>query len=95
MREIKMSEQAPTKAVSICAVLALLSGCDPPKSTGYYDQDVRREVFFQCLQTVPAGPQATKYNDWSEVIDECGDQAMSLAARGFSDVRAADKVERK
>jgi hypothetical protein len=90
-----MSEHGVVKALSIGFALVLLTGCEPPKSTGYYDQDVRREVFFQCLQAVPVGPQATKYNDWSEVVDECGDQAMSLAARGFSDVRAAEKVERK
>lgn len=83
-----------TKTLSIFAALLLLAGCEPPPSTGYYDQDVRREAFFECLTVVPAGPQSTRYNDWSEVVEQCGEQARYLSARGFSDIRAAAKVEK-
>lgn len=80
-------------------VLVMLAGCarDPenPSHGGYYDQDVRREVFFECLKVVPAGPQATKYNDWSEVVSECGNQASYISQRGYSDTRAAVKVEKQ
>ena len=35
------------------------------------DQCLRREIFQQCMKALPAGPQATKYNDWDEVVGEC------------------------
>ena len=90
-----------TKKLSIPLML-LLAGCAPklpngePYSGGYYDQDVRRDGFFECLRALPAGPQATRYNDWSEVVSECGSQATTLSARGFTDTYAAPpKVERQ
>ncbi len=50
----------------LTAVLA--GGC--MESTGP-DQCLRREIFQQCMKALPAGPQATKYNDWDEVVGEC------------------------
>lgn len=77
---------------SIILIASLcLAGCQPP-ARGYYDQDVRREVFFQCLSSVPNGPLTTKYNDWSEVVAECGSQALNISARGFSDTKAKPEV---
>ncbi len=35
------------------------------------DQCIRAELFRQCMQSLPAGPVATQYNDWAEVVDEC------------------------
>ena len=46
----------------------LAGGCT--ESTGP-DQCLRREIFQQCMKALPAGPQATKYNDWDEVVDKC------------------------
>lgn len=69
----------------ICAALFLLAGCDagkstaPPKERWYYDQDLRRTVFLECLQRAPAGPTSTRYNDWSEVVEECGMQAADIS----------------
>jgi hypothetical protein len=83
-----------TKTLTIWGVL-LLAGCGPVPQSGYRDQDVRRDVFFECLKALPAGPQATMYNDWAEVVGECGDQAYNISARGYSDVRAAEKVEKQ
>jgi hypothetical protein len=85
---------------TLLVALVMLAGCarehanDKEDRGGYYDQDVRREVFFECLRAAPAGPQHTKYNDWSEVVGECGDQAHAISARGWSDTHAAPaKVE--
>lgn len=50
----------------LTAVLA--GGC--AESTGP-DQCLRREIFQQCMKALPAGPQATKYNDWDEVVGKC------------------------
>ena len=46
----------------------LAGGCT--ESTGP-DQCLRREIFQQCMKALPAGPQATKYNDWDEVVGKC------------------------
>lgn len=82
-----------TKTLSICAALLMLAGCEPPEQSWYTDQALRRDVFMQCLEKAPAGPQITKYNDWAEVIDECGAQADSIATTGKY-YRQATKVEK-
>ena len=58
--------------------IAAASGCTehPQWAT---DQELRQEMFFRCLGELPAGPESTQYNDWAEVVDECGSQAYSLA----------------
>lgn len=68
-----------TKTLSICAALLLLAGCEPPQQTWHYDQTLRQHLFLMCLEKAPAGPQSTRYNDWSEVVDECGEQSRQLA----------------
>lgn len=57
-----------------------LTGCTPPEQPEP-DRQLQREIFMQCLDHAPAGPVATRYNDWSEVIDECGSQAYYLSFR--------------
>lgn len=60
----------------LCILAALmLAGCEPPKP----NRKLQQELFFQCLQKAPAGPVATKYNDWSEVIDSCQSAAYYMA----------------
>lgn len=70
----------------------LMAACNqPPPNTKVrcqYDQEIRRDIFMECLRVVPQGPAATKYNDWSEVVNECGDQAGYMSLRGCSDTRA-------
>jgi hypothetical protein len=74
--------------VVILSVL-VLSACsdDKPilKSANIVDQCLRNKLFEQCLKVVPAGPLATKYNDWDEVISTCGGEAyrQSLRYRSF------------
>lgn len=63
-----------TKTLSICVVL-MLAGCAPPTP----DRKMQQQLFFECLQKAPAGPVATKYNDWSEVIDSCQSAAYYMA----------------
>lgn len=91
---------SPTKDLLICVAVLALSGCarqpsaGEPHKGGYYDQDARREMFFECLKVLPAGPQATKYNDWSEVVSECGSQAASISQCGYTNTLCAAKVEK-
>lgn len=92
-----MTEQLTTKALSICAAVMLLAGCEPPPPGYYYDQTLRREVFMQCLEKAPVGPVSTKYNDWSEVVSECDSSARDIATTSTAPdgyYRQATKVER-
>ena len=59
----------PTLLIGASLLTAVLAGgCT--ESTGP-DQCLRREIFLQCMKALPAGPQATKYNDWDEVVGKC------------------------
>jgi hypothetical protein len=59
--------------------LVVLTGCGKPAATPKPDQKLRQELFFKCLASVPAGPVETKYNDWSEVVEACGEEARLLS----------------
>jgi hypothetical protein len=60
--------------------MALLAGCDPTIPSGpVVNQEIRERVFFECLARVPKGPDQTKYNDWAEVVEECGSQAYYIS----------------
>ena len=45
------------------------------------DKCMQREIFNECMKTLPAGPVATKYNDWDEVVGECRTSSYYLSAR--------------
>jgi len=74
------------KYVVLLSVL-LLAACDngtvnvPPDKVVVTDQCLQREIFKECLNTVPPGPLATKYNDWDEVVVECRRSAYYMAQR--------------
>lgn len=67
------------KTLIIIVFLLSLIGCSEDKCQLKYDHELKREIFFQCMKALPAGPQATKYNDWDEVVSECGTQASYMA----------------
>jgi hypothetical protein len=64
----------------LCLLVALLAGCDSVKPEKWEtDQKLRTELFFRCMEALPAGPQQTKYNDWDEVVAECDNVAYYQA----------------
>lgn len=71
----------------ICA--ASLSACDVrvAENQWSYDQCVRPVLFQQCLAALPAGPQATKYNDLSKVVEACADAARLQSSRRREQVK--------
>lgn len=85
--------------LTLMTLCVLLAGCyQPPPDPNIgckYDQDIRRDIFMECLRVVPQGPAATKYNDWSEVVDECGEQAKYMSLRGCSDTRAGENARER
>jgi len=48
---------------------------------------MRREIFQQCMKALPAGPSATKYNDWDEVVAQCDSVAHYQSLRRKSQIK--------
>ena len=62
----------------------LLVACDSEvvvKDPQISDQCLRRELFNECMKSLPAGPVATHYNDWDDVVSECKSYAWSTSVR--------------
>lgn len=57
---------------------AVLAGCDVVAEYGVTDKKAQQELFFKCMEKLPVGPVASHYNDWSEVVNECGTQARNM-----------------
>lgn len=68
----------------LLAVLAvvILTGCEPParvvpSEAVSIQMSAYRDAFFErCMQLLPVGPQATKYNDWDEVVESCSEASL-------------------
>lgn len=74
----------------IGAVLAL-SGCEESKHPKYEpNQTLRAELFHQCLEKLPAGPKATQYNDWDEVVGACSSAAYFQSLYCYENCPPAD-----
>jgi len=48
---------------------------------------LQREIFKECLESLPAGPISTHYNDWDEVVKECRKTAYSNSKRRESTIK--------
>ena len=60
--------------------IALLTSCGFGDSFTYEtDVEKREELFFRCLDNIPEGPVGTRYNDWDDVVEECGHQAYKMS----------------
>lgn len=57
------------------------------------DQCLRAVLFDKCMRTLPAGPLASKYNDWDEVVSECGRQAFYQSIRNREHVKPECQAE--
>ena len=66
-------------AVSVLALTAC--SVEHTESKTVVDQCLRAQLFDRCVKIIPPGPLATRYNDWDEVIGECGGQALSQSRR--------------
>jgi hypothetical protein len=61
------------KKLLILLVPFLLVGCEDVGSYSQYEtnQPLRRQIFLECMNALPAGPITTRYNDWDEVVSSC------------------------
>ncbi len=53
----------------------------PPVPTYRIDYPKSQELFLKCLESVPAGPTHTKYNDWDEIVESCRQTSISLGKK--------------
>lgn len=68
------------KKLLLLLPLIVLAGCDTAPTNAYQDQALRRQIFKECLESIPKGPEKIdNSNDWQEVVEECGDQADSMS----------------
>jgi hypothetical protein len=76
------------KALLVAASAVILVGCDG-STYPEPDQCMRVQLFQQCMGALPAGPQSTHYNDWNEVVHECGQQAY------YQSLRSPDNIAKE
>lgn len=72
------------RRIGLMVLLLSIVGCgdNPFKEPVYLtDKTLQRQLFFECLERIPSGPKVTTYNDWAEVVEECGRQTTYLARR--------------
>lgn len=81
-----------TTLIAASLLTAGLGGCDMPEHPSTVDQCMRREIFTQCMAALPAGPLATKYNDWAEVVIECESAAIWQSKRSEEFVKPECKI---
>lgn len=70
-----------TRAFVICFLVAGCSNNQQSLSDKVHDQCLRIQLAQKCLESLPAGPVETKYNDWDEVVKQCDDNAMYQSVR--------------
>jgi hypothetical protein len=70
------------KLLIVLSVLTLSACSDKAMEPAYFtDQCMRAKLFEQCMKLLPAGPVATKYNDWDEVVSECDSTSRRQSVR--------------
>lgn len=57
------------------------------------DQCMRANLFQQCMKALPAGPAATKYNDWDEVVHACSSTSRNMSLRKLKTIKEECRVE--
>jgi len=63
------------RVILLCALVVSLSACNKWAT----NQELRQVIFINCMESLPAGPKETVYNDWDEVVEACGEQAYRQA----------------
>lgn len=76
------------KTILAATLVALsLSACGGSPSHNATDQCLRVQLFQQCMASLPAGPVATQYNDWDEVVGKCDSVALGQSYRPTTSIK--------
>ena len=66
--------------ISLCTLMGFgIYACDQSMPVHRTDYKAAEDLFLKRLETLPAGPVETKYNDWDEIIYECRQTSLILA----------------
>ena len=68
------------KLLVALALSLFLYGCDNVPSNGI-DQCLRAQLFKECLEKVPKGPDVVNFNDWRNVVSECESASQYQSVR--------------
>ena len=71
------------KLIITIVALAALTACADDRPTIGVDQCLRVELFTNCLDRIPKGPQTVNHNDWDEVVFACSRIAYAQSLRGI------------
>jgi len=63
------------------------------ENTSIQDRCLQRVVFKECMNSLPAGPVSTHYNDWDEVVEACENVAWNKSWRKRSVVKIECQAE--
>lgn len=79
--------------ISILVLTLLLTACGEAvhinnESNPIVDSCLRKQYFDDCLSKIPTGPVSTVSNDWSEVVESCGDIARQMSYRETKNVKS-------
>ena len=72
--------------LTLLTSLLLITSCKK-EDRAIHDMCLQREIFKECLESLPAGPISTHYNDWDEVVKECRKTAYSNSKRRESTIK--------
>lgn len=81
-----------SNTVGMIVIGMLFIGCvepSPPRAYPRIDRCIERDVFLQCLDKIPKGPERVTAtgNDWSETISECAQAAHYISLRSESQIK--------
>lgn len=79
------------KKLTLLTSLLLITSCEiayrEDKDSTMPDKCLEREIFKECMKSLPAGPTSTHYNDWDEVVHQCGLIAYYQSLRKQSTIK--------
>ena len=80
------------KKLTLLTSLLLITSCEIVDSTKIVDRTMpdkclQREIFKECMESLPAGPASTHYNDWDEVVSQCREVAFYHSLRIESTIK--------
>ena len=57
-------------SLTISIACKLITSCEFKEET-IQDRCLQRVIFKECMNSLPAGPVSTHYNDWDDVVGAC------------------------
>ena len=72
--------------ILIPLILTICCSCEFKEET-IQDRCLQRVIFKECMNSLPAGPVSTHYNDWDDVVGACEKVAWNKSWRKSSVIK--------